>query len=446
VKGGFMTRRTSRSTISRRALLGLGLGAAAALPLLRWSGRARAASGPAPRRLVLFPSLNGAAPEHFWPNPGNLAAMSLITEPLAAWRDQITFVRGVDIDGSYNHFAVRSMFTGYPVNDYLSPDPTVKSLDQVVADHVASTAPTPLRSLHLGAIPADSIDFYQLYGRSTFFFNPTPVHYEANPVTAFDAVFGGLGRGEPDPDAPGADRRADALAITRAELADLERRVARSPREASKLAEHGRAVAELGGGGAPVPASCDATPIPSVEALRPRLAGNARAAYDHALFSGILDAQLDVAARALVCGLTRVATIQAGSADGNVIVPVDGGYPHHNTSHGDAATFGRVQRWYAGKLARLLAALDVPDPLDPGRTVLDNSCVVWLSECNPSHGSEDVPAFFVGGAGGALRTGTFVEAPGATNKTLLKAIGRALGVPDAATGHLGATALTEVLA
>ena len=90
--------------------------------------------------------------------------------------------------------------------------------------------------------------------------------------------------------------------------------------------------------------------------------------------------------------------------------------------------------------------LDVPDPLDEsGRTVLDNSCVVWLSECNPGHGSESVPCFFVGGAAGALRTGTFVEATGATNKHLLKAIARAMGVPDAATGHLGATALTEVL-
>ena len=47
-------------------------------------------------------------------------------------------------------------------------------------------------------------------------------------------------------------------------------------------------------------------------------------------------------ARALVTGLTRVATLQAGSADDNVIVPVDRGYPHHNTSHGNQDIFSQV--------------------------------------------------------------------------------------------------------
>ena len=437
------------SQYSRRSLLQhLGLGAAA-FALHRVAPRmreARAAESGPPKRLILWPSMNGAAPQHFWPSPGNLAALSLVLEPLRAWSSKMTFVRGLDIEGSYNHFAVRSMFTGAPVTDYLSPDPAVKSVDQVVADHVAATAPTAMRSLHLGAIPADSIHFYQLYGRSTFFFNPTPVHYEANPVTAFDAIFGGLGGGGGTPPPPRADYAADVHAITKAELDTLEQKVGGSPRELRKVRDHQTAVAALGGSGATPPAACDGTPIPSVEALRPALAGNAAGAYDHARFSAIFDAQIDVMARALTCGLTRVATLQAGSADGNVIVPVDGGYPHHNTSHGDPLVFARVQRWYAEKLARLVAALDVPDPLDPGgRTVLDNSCIVWLSECNPGHDSVDVPAFFLGGAGGALRTGTFVDAPNATNRALLKSVCRAMGVADGASGHFGGAVISEVL-
>ena len=435
----------SRSSIDRRSRFKRGLGALAGATLLRGSRRARAGGSGAPQRLVLWPSMNGAAAEHFWPAAGNLAAMSLITEPLAAFQPRMTFVRGLDIEGSYNHFAIRSMFTGAPVSDYLTPDPTVKSIDQVVADRFQADAPTSMRSLHLGAVPADSIQFYQLYGRSTFFFNPTPVHYEANPVTAFDAIFGGLGTdsgGEPP-----TDWRADALAITRAEIGALETEVARSPREAAKLRDHGVAVDGLAAGNAPIPGACDATPLASVEALRGELEGNAAGAYDYARFGAIIDAQIDVLARALTCGLTRVATLQAGSADGNVIVPVDGGYPHHNTSHGDPLIFARVQRWYAEKLARLLTALDVPDPLDPdGGTVLDNSCVVWLSECNPSHSSEDVPCFLVGGAGGRLVTGALVDAPGATNRALMKSLCRALGVADADSAHFGTTAIDEVLA
>jgi hypothetical protein len=429
--------------ISRRSLLKLALGGAAALPFARFGGsRASAADAGAPRRLILWPSLNGAAPEYFW--PGAAGATSLVTQPLAAYASKMTFLRGVNIEGSYNHFAVRSMFTGAAVPDYLSPDPTVKSVDQVVADAFDTATPSAMRSLHLGAIPADSIEFYQLYGRSTFFFNPTPVHYEANPVTAFDTIFGGLGQGGGE--AP-VDHRGDVVSITRAELDELEARVAASPREARKLADHTTALDAVAGGDAPVPGTCDATALPSVEKLRPRLQGNARAAYDYSLFSDIFDAQIDVIARAVTCGLTRVATLQAGSADGNVIVPVDGGYPHHNTSHGDAQTFARVQQWYAGKLARLLQQLDVPDPLDTsGRTVLDNSCVVWLSECQPqSHGSDSVPAFFVGGAAGSLATGQLLDLGGASNKALLKTLCRAMGVDDAASAHFGNDVISEVL-
>jgi hypothetical protein len=327
-----------RSGVSRRSLLKWGLGAAAALPLLRMSRRVHAGGGAAPVRLILWPSLNGADPAWFWPNPGNLSAMSLVTEPLAPFQSQIQFVDGLSIEGSYNHFAVRSMFTGHPIGDYLEPDPTVKSIDQVVADHVEQIAPTYLRSLHLGAIPADSIELYQLFGRSTFFFNPTPVHYEANPVTAFDAVFGGLGAGETPPPETGRDYQADVLGITEAELDGLSAKLGRSPREARKVADHRAAIAGLrggGGGGAP-PLACDASPLPSVEALRPDLEGNPAAAYQHVYFDAIMDAQVDLLARAVVCGLTRVATLQAGSADGNVTVPIDGGYPHRRvaTSHG----------------------------------------------------------------------------------------------------------------
>ncbi len=433
-------------SLSRRSLLKYFGAAAATLPIASHLRFGRAAEGSAPVRLVLFPSMNGAAPEYFWPSPGNLSAMSVVTEPLAPYQSQMTFVRGLDIEGSFNHFAIRSMFTGAPVSDYLSPDPTVPSVDQVIANHFQSTSPSAMRSLHLGAIPADSIDFYQLYGRSTFFFNPNPVHYEANPVTAFDQIFSGLSDGGGGDTGPNFED--DVLAINTAELGDLRARADASPRERAKLSQHGDALAALGTGGVTPPVSCDASPLASVEKLRPALQGNAAAAYQYSLFSDLMDAQLDIIARALVCGVTRVATLQAGSADGNAIVPVDGGYPHHNTSHGDPATFSRVQRWYAEKLARLCAALNVPDPLDPaGNTVLHNSCIVWLSECMPqSHGSEDVPAFFIGSAGGRLSTGGFVEAPGATNKTLMKTLCQALGVPGADSSHFGSTVLGEVLA
>jgi hypothetical protein len=341
----------------------------------------------------------------------------------------------------------------------------VKSVDQVVADAFQASRPTTMKSLHLGAIPADSIDFYQLYGRSTFFFAPNPVDYEANPVTAFDRVFGGSRGlvGTSLKAAPGRDYQADVLSITEAEIDDLAKKVAKSPREAQKLADHKKAVQALrpGGGGGdgsgsgsggdgdgiPPAAGCGTGPIASVEKLRAELAGNARGAYQHRLFNDLMDAQIDVMARALVCGITRVATLQAGSADGNAIVPIDGGYPHHNTSHGDQRTFARCQQWYQTKIARLCQQLDVPDPLDPsGKTVLFNSAIVIMAECLPQgHGSDDVPCMIIGSAGGTLKTGQYADVRGATNKALLKTLSRAMGVSDGATGHFGSTTLSQIL-
>jgi hypothetical protein len=414
--------------------------------------------------------LNGAAHQYFWPSAGNLAALSMVTEPLKPYQRQLTFVKGVDIAGSFNHMAVRAIYTGAPIADYLSADPAVKSLDQVVADHFASAAPTRYRSLHLGVIPADSIDLYQRYGRSTFFFAPKPVDYEANPVAAFDRTFKGSTGPAPAPQpgptptpGPSASFDNDVLDITDAEIGDLTTRVGASATERAKLDQHRMALKGLRPpppttmpppsmpppGSMPPPATgaCDASPLASVEKLRPALAGKPAAAYQHQHFSDIFDAQIDIASRALVCGLTRVATIQAGSADGNVTVPVRGGLPHHNTSHGDQRAFAECQTWYAGKMLRLLKALDVPDPLDPGKTVLFNSLIVWMAECLPQgHESTSVPIVLMGNAGGAAKAGAFVEASGATNKTLMQTVLAMFGVAASAAPHFGSQTIAGLRA
>ncbi len=468
---------TRRQLIARAGMGGM---AAAAWQMARL--RAAQAAGP-PTRLVILPMLNGAEPRFFWPSPGNLGAMSMVTEPLKAYQRQISFVRGINVDGSNNHMAVRSIFTGAPIADYLSPDPTNKSVDQLMADHVASSGATKLRSLHLGVIPAESIEFYQRYGRSTFFFAPKPVDYDANPISAFDRTFKGLsGAPKPAPSTPTVPGQPtptpvptpqsyenDVLDISDAELADLGRKLGSAPRELAKVVQHRNALKTLRPTAGTVPGTpsptdppvttdpgpsampmggkvnCDSSSLASVEKLRPALQGKDAMAYRHQYFSDIFDAQIDISVRALVCGLTRVATIQAGSADGNVTDPVGPGYPHHNTSHGSQDTFAQCQQWYMSKLARLVKGLDVPDPLDAsGKTVLYNSIILVMSECLPvGHGSDSVPVLLVGNGGGALKAGTFADLKGATNKALMATVLKALGAPGAA--HFGSTTISELL-
>ena len=426
--------------MSRRQWLQAAGGAAATLPWLR--GASRAAGG-SPQRLVCWPMMNGAEASFFFANPGNLAAMSTITEPLQKWSDQVTFIKGVNISGSVNHYAVRSSYSGATIGNYESADPSVKSVDQLIADAIAGAAPTAVKSMHLGVIPADSINYYKRAGRSTFFFAPSPVDYEANPVTAFDRFFSGAPvSNTPTPAAP--DFTNDSLDLIDAEMKELGTKLGSAASEAAKLSLHREAIKTLRPrdvtGMTPSGSNAGMTTsgtLASVEKLRSMLQGNAKDAYKSAYFSDIFDAQVDIMARALVTGQTKVATLQAGSADNNVIVPVDAGYPHHLTSHGDQPTYNRLQNWYFGKLARLAQLLDVPDPLDPGgKTVLQNTVVVVIAECLPvGHGSIGVPALLLGTAGGRIKPG-LVQGSGITNKNIMATVATAFGADPAQFGNM----------
>ena len=260
----------------------------------------------------------------------------------------------------------------------------------------------------------------------------------------------------PAPTAP-ANFENDMLDIADAELAELGKRATGVPRELAKLDQHKQAIKGLRSAASPAPmeppgampppanpmggkVSCDSSALASVEKLRGTLQGKDALAYRHQYFSDIFDAQIDIAVRAVTCGLTRVATIQAGSADGNVTDPVGPGYAHHNTSHGNQDVFAKCQQWYATKFHRLIKGLDVPDPLDPtGKTVLHNSIVLMMSECLPvGHGSESVPVLLAGNAGGTLKAGSFVEVMGGSNKALMQTILQLLGVSSGG-GHFGGT-------
>jgi hypothetical protein len=429
------------SLLSRRQWLAGAGAAVAAAPWLRAS-TAQAQTGGQIQRLVCWPMMNGALSDAFYP-AGNVTQLSLITEPLRKWVNQVTFIKGVNIAGSTNHWGVRSTYSGFPIAGYESPDPTVKSVDQLIADKIEATKPTAVKSLHLGVIPADSINYYQRVGRSTFFFSPRPVDYEANPVTAFDRTFGGAPASN-GPTPGSNDYTTDVLAVLDGEMTDLTTAVGTvSASELAKLNLHRDSWKELRPKAPPPTSMGMSTPLPSVEKLRPALFGNPRDAYKYAYYSDMFDAQIDVMARALVTGLTRVATLQAGSADNNLLDPVDQGYPHHITSHGDQGIFNRCQNWYFGKLARLAQALDVPDPLDPGgKTVLQNTVIVVLAECLPvGHESIGVPALLLGTAGGKIKPG-FIQGTGITNKNIMATVLNIFGTDPQ---HFGTTTVSGLL-
>jgi hypothetical protein len=440
------------SGMTRRQLLRAAGTAAAASPFLNVRAKAYAQNGIQPLRLICWPLMNGAESGYFYPK-GDPSMLSTITEPLRKWANLVTFIDDVNVSGAQNHQAIRATYSGGSVSSYTSPNPVLKSVDILIADKIMATAPTPLKALHIGVIPADSITYYQR-GQNIFFFDQQPVDYEANPVTAFDRLYPGQGAGgggavPAGPAAPPmADFSGDSLDLLDAEMNEVGSRLVTTPSEVAKLNLHKEALKGLRPSkttpGMPTvtPTGPMTGPIESVEKLRSRLQGNAKDAYKYEYFSEVFDAQIDIMARVLITGMSRVATFQAGSADNDMIVPVGRGYPHHVTSHGNQAVFSMVQNYYFIKMARLMAALDVPDPLDPGKTVLDNTLLVMMAETLPvSHSSNGVPTLMVGKLGGKVRAGSFIHG-GGTNKNVMSAVLKAFGTDPA---QFGANATSGVL-
>jgi len=432
-----------RSQLSRRRLLQAAGLAAVTSPFLAGGAPAQAQAAAAPLRLVCWPLMNGAESQYFYPGGSDASVLSTITEPLRKYASLATFIKGLKIDGAENHFAVRATYSGGSVSSYDSPDPVLKSVDQLLGDSIMARAATPKKSVHLGVIPADSIQYYK-QGRNKFFYAPEPVDYEANPVTAYDRLFADAVVTQPKP--TGADYSTDTLDIVDAELNDLGGKVVGATSEVNKLNLHKDAIKALRSSVSTPPMTTPIVtgPLPSVEKIRPQLQGKTGDAYKYSYFSDMFDAQVDNMARVLISGLSRVVTLQAGSADNDLIVPVDQGYPHHLTSHGDQPLFSKLQNWYYGKMARFLAALDVADPLAPGSTVLDNTVVVVIGECLPyTHSSNGVPAMLIGKLGGKIQTGRVIDGKGASNKTLMSTVLKGFDVDPS---HFGTTTLTGVLA
>jgi len=201
----------------------------------------------------------------FWPS--NFSTLSPVTEPLLPYAQHLTFVRGMWLDGAFNHPAVRSIYTGayLGVNDYDQPPVTVASIDQIIADHIQSgPAPTPLRSLHLAAAPADHIGLYH-NGRSTFFFGEggVPLDFEANPVTAYDRLFGERAAQIPTPSR--GELKRQALDIIMADIDSLDRRVEPLIRERRKLERYRELIHDLQRDTPGIPISCNVFQSPTVD-------------------------------------------------------------------------------------------------------------------------------------------------------------------------------------
>jgi hypothetical protein len=152
-----------------------------------------------------------------------------------------------------------------------------------------------------------------------------------------------------------------------------------------------------------------------------------------------IDRQSDLVASAIGCGLTRVASMQIRIADNdNTLYPwlgLDTG-GHHTLSHDSGtasqSTLALLYQWYAERFAYLLDRLAAMPDSD-GRTVLDNTLVIWGSELGRAwdHDISNVPFIFAG-ATDLLRGGHYLSGSTIEHGRVLVSACHAMGLTNVA--------------
>ncbi|MBC8068016.1 MAG: DUF1552 domain-containing protein [Deltaproteobacteria bacterium] len=408
----------------RRFIHALG-GGLAALPVLGGlGGRSRAGgSSPAAQRLLVFFSPNGTVHEHWRPQGGETDfsfASGSVLEPLADLRERLIVCDGLDFVAATNHEGgMAAMLTGQGDASSVTGG---KSIDQYVAARLAS--PTKFSSLELGVLTSPwggGIQTRMSYSAPGTFVTP-----DDDPHHVFDRMFADL---------VGGDEAAARLRARRQRVVDLlvddvsSLRGRLGAAERVKMDAHLEALAQLEQGLTAV--SCDPAEAPLVG---DHLANDS--------FPAVGQSMMNLLTMALMCDMTRVATIQWSHTVSPVVFSWLGvGEQHHSLSHIDdsntagVAQFVQCERWFAERFAELLTQLDaLPDPSGEG-TMLDTTLVVWAKELGDSrlHECRSVP-FVLAGASQQLTPGRYLDFGGTAHNHLLVSICQAMGLDNDSFG------------
>lgn len=411
----------------REVMKSLGLGALATLmPALR-PGVARAAT--APKRLVIFQTMAGTLMHPWRPLPAAGAAeatetaweLSDLHASLRPFKSKLLMLQGLSFPrGGGVHGVMDALsLTAFPGG--MAP-----SIDQTIARAINAPAPvTALPSLELrvlgrrndspGGSEAVSRGVNNVPSRWT-----APLPLEANPAQAFARLMktGGLGAGmgtpSMGPSAAEVQRAKDksVLDFVAKEFAAVKPRL--SSRDRMRLELHAEAVAGL--------EKRLTLPAPSQPA--PNFAGckNVSNAWtslqDDWMASS--DAMMRLVQLALACDLTRVVTVSLGFPHEALWDYAESSQGWHNLHHCCASSksgpeleaITRAHKLEADRFGLLLQLLDsVPD--SDGRTVLDNTAVLWTNQFAGNgagdHSLGNFRLIVAGGCGGAFRTGRYLR-------------------------------------
>ena len=405
---------------------GLGVGALTLGPVLRkLQARADGAATTAPRFVFVVES-NGVPPMQMAPSgikrksrrqeplngPAEFLDVSLADrelpksiEAIAPWKDKVTIVQGlsgkVAGGGHSNNFMALGAFGGGRGQSGESNAILGPTIDGALAAHIGGIFP------HVGLGISKRLENSVVYSISAAGKNK-PLPIMVKPDQAMGTLFGSVARGDAKNE---FIAKRNLLDFLREDIKRAEKRLAAPERD--QLSAYLSTFDTL---------SDRQSRLNEIKDTLRKHAPVTSDKYTSIVETDRLDAQFDLAAAALVSGLTNVVTLSsaAGVRDFDICFTGLGlKKGKHHTGHGGsqngmtwAETYEMIRRFHFGLIARLAKKLEsVPEG---DGTMLDNTVIVYLSDGAEGHHSRcwEWPFVLLGNAGGKLRTGRYVDYPG----------------------------------
>jgi hypothetical protein len=395
-----------QNQISRRMLLH-GAGVMMALPWLEsvpaWGANETKGTGAPPQRFVVQFMGTGISPGA-WSASGEGANMQLsrCLKPLEPIKHKVNVINGL-----YNKPSTGVGIHPGMTGNILSGMPLTRgtvlhggiSMDQLMAAKIGqdSIQPSLVLACEQPLTGFHESNFSMAYSSHISWQSPdSPVPTEVYPSLAFDSLF----------ENSGSRRNESILDRVMGEASTLRRKVSASDR--AKLDEYLNSVREVEKRAQKMRGDMDKAADKAANKNKPV---QLMKRPDNGLPEDIrehMTLMCDIVALALQTDKTRVASMLMCRDLSGLFYPfLDVRDSHHIASHSDRSEgYQQITELYVSKLAYLAQKLDAMSESN-GTTVLDNTCILWLSNMfsGSQHDNTHLPVLTVGGMGGKLKTG-----------------------------------------
>ncbi len=387
----------------------LGTGGLLLAPLLQKVAAAAEGKVTPPKRVIFFVFDNGFKDDGAVPVGTDLVSdktrqfslkghkLPLDIEPFAPFQDRITLLHGLRSHTAVDHGGFFAALSGSAGNKHT---PQAESIDAAIA----KIAPGVFPLLHLGIGGGTTAYCCSAWGKNR------PIAALCRPELAYESLFGNVGATRNDFAARKnlLDFVTDDVRRLKSEIAGPERELVDSHLDAMEsLSKRDGLLADKFDTGA-------------LKKHAPKLqpAGTRNETVPAGSMTETVAAQCDIAAAALLAGLTNVVTITAGLCSIPANYSGISDVHPHGIGHGLFDILSKYHNYLATQAARMLTKLQ--ETKEGTGTMLDNTLLVFMSDsANQQHSWKGAnwPFVLVGNLGGKLKSGQFLSYPVSKRQT-----------------------------